>query len=256
MGEFDGKRALVTGSASGIGKEIATLLAEQGARVMLSDIDGDNLEKVAAELGSPSVKCDVSKSDQVAAAVKATTDAFGGLDILVNNAGIEQIAPLIEHDESGFDLIYSINVKGVWLGMKHGIPAIIASGGGSVVNMASVAGLGAPALFGVYGSTKAACISLTQTAALELRDHGVRVNAVCPAFIATPMVVDRAFPILAPIVQQLFNRPVEQVLGEIQGRLGTPREVADAVAFLASDRASFITGAALTVDNGLTVKLI
>lgn len=256
MAELSGKRALVTGAGSGLGKAIAAKFVELGAQVMLSDVNEESVAKCAAELGAPSIKCDVTKSADVQAAIQATVDAFGGMDTLVNNAGIEQVAPIVEHGEEDFEQIFAVNVRGVFLGIKYGAPAIIGSGGGSIVNMASAAALGGPAFFGVYGSTKAAVVSLTQTSAVELRDYGVRVNALCPAFIATPMVVDRAIAVLGPAVQAALGRDIETVLKEVQGRLGEPNEVAEAAAFLASDRASFISGIGLPIDNALSVKLI
>jgi NAD(P)-dependent dehydrogenase (short-subunit alcohol dehydrogenase family) len=256
MAELEGKRALVTGAASGIGLEIAKLYAELGAQVMLADIQDEVAEKAAAEIGASAVHCDVSVAADVERAINTTAQAFGGIDTLVNNAGIEIVKPVIEHTEEDIDRLYAVNLKGVFLGMKYGAPAIIGSGGGSIVNVASIAGLGGPAFFGVYGCTKAAVINLTQTTAIEMRGYGLRVNAVCPGFIATPMVVDRALPVLAPAVEAALGRSLETVLHDTQVRLGTPREVAEVAAFLASDRASFITGIAVPVDNGFTARLI
>jgi NAD(P)-dependent dehydrogenase (short-subunit alcohol dehydrogenase family) len=191
----------------------------------------------------------------VAAAVAAAVDAFGGLDVLVNNAGIEQFYSLIEQPEDDFDRILAVNIKGVWLGIKHGGPAIAASGGGSIVNTASVAGLRAAPFLGAYGATKHAVVSLTQTAALELRPLGVRVNCVCPGLIETPMA-DRLLAPLGQITQAAMNVTAEQVVANTQGRLGQSREVADAVAYLASDQAAFVSGVALPVDNAMTARLI
>lgn len=255
MADLTGKRALVTGAASGIGRAIATVLVESGARVMLTDVDEDNLGKVAAELGAASRRCDVQSADDVAAAVSATTDAFGGLDVLCNNAGIEQFCSLVDQTEPDFDRIVAINVKGVWLGMKYGAPAIAASGGGAIVNSASVAGLGGGPFLGAYAMTKAAVVSLTQTAALEFRPLGVRVNAVCPALIDTPMV-DRLLGPLGQLTEAAMGITGDQLVANIQGRLGSTREVADAVAYLASDQAAFVSGVAMPIDNALTARLI
>jgi NAD(P)-dependent dehydrogenase (short-subunit alcohol dehydrogenase family) len=256
MADLVEKRVLVTGAASGIGREIAEVFTEHGARVMLADIDDEGAAKAAAQLdGAQHVTADVSQSKDVQRAIDATVKAFGGLDVLVNNAGIEQLAALTEHDEDDFDKIVSINFRGVFLGIKYGAPVIAAGGGGAIVNMASVAGLGGAPYFGAYGATKAAVIGLTQTAAIELRDVNVRVNALCPAFIETPMVA-RAVPILAEPLTAALNRPIETVIHDIQGRLGSTREVAEAAVFLASDRASFVNGVAFAVDNALTARLI
>src|SRR4029077_7282608 len=141
MAELQGKRTLVTGAASGIGRQIAELFVEEGARVLLQDISA-GVKEIADSLGCPSVTGDVSKAADVQAAIDATAKAFGGIDVLVSNAGIEQVHSLLEHEEADFERIFDVNVKSVWFGIKYGAPAIIASGGGNIVNMASVAGLG------------------------------------------------------------------------------------------------------------------
>jgi NAD(P)-dependent dehydrogenase (short-subunit alcohol dehydrogenase family) len=251
MGDLEGKRALVTGAAAGIGRQIAEVFVEQGALVMMADIAEERVAKEAAALGQSSVACDVSISADVKRAVDEVVSTFGGIDIVVSNAGIEQIAPLTEHTESDWDKIFAVNVKSVLFGVQHGAPAIIASGGGNIVNMASVAGLNGCPLFGAYAASKAAVVSITRTAALELRSAGVRVNAVCPAFLATEMVA-RAIPQL----EAGLGGSLEPIVEAIQGRIGTPREAAEVVAFLASDRASFVNGAAYTCDNALTARLI
>ncbi|HLF41772.1 MAG TPA: SDR family NAD(P)-dependent oxidoreductase [Acidimicrobiia bacterium] len=251
MGELDGRRALVTGAAEGLGRAVAEVFVELGARVMLSDVQDDLVAKEAAGLGAASVHCDVTVAADVEAAVAATVDAFGGIDIVVNNAGIENIAALVDLKEEDLDRILAVNVKGVYFGIKYGAPAIIASGGGAIVNMASVMGLGGCPLLGAYCATKAAVISLTQTAAVELRDHGVRVNAVCPTFAPTAMVARGA-----PILEAALGQPLEPILAQVQGRLVTTREVADAVAFLASNRSSFVNGIAFPVDNAMSSRLL
>lgn len=250
MAELTGKRTLVTGAAGGIGRQIAELFVEEGAQVMLQDISA-GVKEVADSLGCPSVTGDVSRGEDVKRAIDAASAAFGGLDILVSNAGIEQVVSLLDHEEKDFDQILQVNIKSVWFGIKYGAPAIIASGGGNIVNMASVAGLGGCPMFGAYAATKAAVVSLTRTAAAELRDAGVRVNCVCPAFLDTPMVTERAFGKLAAAFGDLGP-----ILQAKQGRLGTPREAAQAVLFLATDRASFVNGAHITVDNVLSERLL
>jgi NAD(P)-dependent dehydrogenase (short-subunit alcohol dehydrogenase family) len=248
--ELQGKRTLVTGAASGIGRQIAELFVEEGAKVLLQDINA-GVKEIADSLGCPSTTGDVSKASDVQGAIAATQKAFGGIDVLVSNAGIEQVVSLVEHEESDFDRIFDVNVKSVWFGIKYGAPAIIASGGGNIVNMASVAGIGGCPMFGAYAATKAAVVSLTRTAAAELRDTGVRVNCVCPAFLDTPMVTDRAFGKLSAVFGDLGP-----ILQAKQGRLGTPREAAQACLFLASDRASFINGHHVVVDNVLSARLL
>jgi NAD(P)-dependent dehydrogenase (short-subunit alcohol dehydrogenase family) len=251
MAELQGKRALVTGGARGLGRAIGEVFKAQGAQVMLCDVQDDLVAKTAEEIGASSVRCDVSKSSDVQAAIQATVEAFGGIDVLVNNAGIVQNYILLEHPEEEFDKMVAINQKGVFLGIKYGAPAIIASGGGSIVNISSVAGLGGVPTFGVYAGTKHAVIGLTRTAAIELRDHGVRVNAVCPGLAETQMTAE-----LAPVVEGILGASLLPVVQSQQGRLVTPDEVAQVVSFLASDRASFINGAAVPVDNTLTGRLI
>jgi NAD(P)-dependent dehydrogenase (short-subunit alcohol dehydrogenase family) len=229
LADLNDKRALVTGAASGIGLAIATLFAERGARVMLSDIDAEGAAKAAATLpGAASTGCDVVDAAAVEAAVAAAVEAFGGLD-----------------------RIYAVNVKGVFHGIKYATPALAAAGGGAIVNLASVAGTGGVPLLGAYCATKGAVIRMTETAAAELRGAGIRANAICPAFIDTPMVARgrSTFEAVLPI-------PFADVIALKQGRLGTTEEVAEIAAFLASDDARFITGAHYILDGGLTGSLL
>jgi NAD(P)-dependent dehydrogenase (short-subunit alcohol dehydrogenase family) len=253
MSELEGRRALVTGAAQGLGRAIAGLLVERGARVMVADIDGTGAERAAGELGDAArwIRCDVTRAEDVQGAVQATVDAFGGLDILVNNAGIEVVKPLFDQTEEEFTRLMDINVKGVWLGMKHAVPVMAAAGGGSIVNMSSLAGTGGAPLFGSYCASKAAVIQLTRVAAVELRPTGIRVNAVCPAFIGTAMV-DR----LIPTVEAVVGVPWDQLVALKQGRMGTADEVAEMVAFLASDEASFTTGSHYILDGGLSAGVL
>jgi NAD(P)-dependent dehydrogenase (short-subunit alcohol dehydrogenase family) len=251
MAELQGKRALVTGAARGFGRAISEVLLREGAQVMLCDVQDDQVSKTAEELGASSVRCDVSVASDVQAAIQATVDAFGGIDVVVNNAGIVHNYSLLDETEEDFDRIIAVNQKGVFFGIKYGAPAIIASGGGAIINMSSVAGLGGAPLFGAYAATKHAVIGLTRTAAVELRDAGVRVNAVCPGLAETQMTAE-----LAPVVEAALGASLMPVVAAMQGRLVKPSEVAEAVAFLASDRASFITGVALAVDNTMTARLI
>ncbi|HEY2204416.1 MAG TPA: SDR family oxidoreductase [Pseudonocardia sp.] len=252
LSDLKDKRALVTGAAQGLGRAIAELFVERGARVVLTDIDGDLLDKTVADLGTAAhgVVADVTSEAQVSSSVTAAVDHLGGLDIAVNNAGIEIGKPLVEQTEDEFDRLMSINVKGVFLGIKHETPAMIASGGGNIVNMSSVAGLGGVPLLGTYCASKAAVLRLTETAAVELRAHGVRVNAVCPSFINTDMVARLVNPF-----EGATGAKFDDLVAVKQQRLGTPEEVAETVAFLASDDARFVTGAHFTLDGGLTGSL-
>ncbi|MGH9010916.1 MAG: SDR family NAD(P)-dependent oxidoreductase [Acidimicrobiia bacterium] len=252
MAELEGKRALVTGGAQGLGKAIAALFVERGAKVMISDIDEAGAKLTADELGEScrAVRCDVTSASDHAAAVQATVDAFGGLDIMVNNAGIEIVKPLFDHTEEEFDRTLDIDLKGVWLGMRAALAAL-PQPGGVIVNMSSLAGLAGVPLFGVYAAAKAGVVQLTRVAATELKPTGIRVNAVCPTFVGTAMV-ER----LAPIVTELVGVPFDDLVAIKQGRLGTPEEVAEMVAFLASDESSWCTGGAYVLDSGLQAGLL
>ena len=254
LSDLQDKRALVTGAAQGLGLAIATLFVERGARVLLADINAEGVDEAAAKLGdsAKALRCDVTNEDEVAAMVATAVDAWGGLDIAVNNAGIEIGKPLIDHTGDEWDRLMAINVKGVFLGIKHETPAMIASGGGAIVNMSSVAGLGAAPLLGAYCASKAAVLRMSEVAAIELRPHGVRVNAVCPSFIDTPMV-DR---LVSPFEAALGGPSFSDVVALKQQRLGSAEEVAEMVAFVASDDARFVTASHYILDGGLTGSLL
>jgi len=253
MIELQGRKALVTGAAQGLGKAIAELFVERGAQVMLADIDAEGAARTADALGpqARAVRCDVTASAEVAAAVEATAAAFGGMDTLVNNAGIEIVKPLFDNTDEEYERLMAINVKGVFLGMKHALGPLAASGRGAIVNISSLAGTNGVPLFGTYAASKSAVIQLTRTAAAELRPAGIRVNAVCPGFVGTAMV-DR----LIPTVEAIVGVPFSALVAVKQLRLGTPREVAEMTAFLASDAASWTTGSHYILDGGLSAGLL
>lgn len=242
--------ALVTGAGSGIGRAVALRLARDGARVACADVDEKAATRVADEIldakgAAVAVAADVSLDADARRMVARAVDEWGRLDVAVNNAGVEGAqASVHEYPEAEWDRVIAVNLKGVWLGMRHEIPAMLANGGGAVVNVASVLGLvGFPGA-SAYAAAKHGVIGLTKSAALEYAKHGVRVNAVCPGFVETPMVtrvVDAREGLRPRIVG---THPI--------GRFGKPEEVADAIAFLASDAAAFVTGAALPVDGGVT----
>ena len=248
----EGKRVYVTGAAQGLGLAIAARFLEDGARVVMTDVDGDALDAAARDLGDDAhaVRADVTDSSSVRESLDRAAELLGGLDVVVNNAGIEIAKPLVEHSDEEVERILAINVHGVFSGIKHAVPHLSGEGG-VIVNMASVAGLGGAPLLGLYCASKAAVLRMTEVAATELRDQGIRVCAVCPAFADTKMV-ER----LIPPFEAATGLDFDQVIALKQGRLGTPADVAEAVAFLASDEASWITGQPLVLDGGLTGSLL
>ena len=250
--ELDGKRALVTGAGRGLGHAIAQLFAERGARVALADRDTAAAEQSAQTLGGDAIAltCDVTDPGAVQQAIADTVERFGGLDVMVNNAGIEIGKPIPETPDDEFAALYAVNVNGVFYGMKYAIPAL-AQTRGNIINMASLAGLGGVPLLGAYCGSKAAVIRLTQTAAAELRPAGIRVNALCPAFIRTEMVERLVEPF-----ESATGANFDDLAAQAQGRLGTPQEVAEMAVFLASDDASFVTGASFILDNALSAAVL
>lgn len=249
---FTRKVALVTGGGSGIGRATAIAFARDGANVVVGDVTvtgGQETVQAIVESGGAAifVKVDVSKEAEVEAMVRHVIEVYGRLDYAVNNAGVEgPSAPTADYTEEAWDRVLDINLKGVWLCMKYELPQMLKQGGGAIVNMSSVAGLvgfaGAPA----YTASKHGIIGLTRAAALEYATAGVRVNAVCPGVIQTPMI-DRAVGGSADVRASLLA--LEPV-----GRFGTPEEVAEAALWLCSDAASFVTGHALAVDGGLVAR--
>jgi NAD(P)-dependent dehydrogenase (short-subunit alcohol dehydrogenase family) len=245
MNSLAGKIAIVTGGASGIGEATSLLFAQAGAKVVIGDVQDGG--RVAKEIGGEFLRTDVRQSSDVKALVDFAVSKHGRLDVLFNNAGIEIHGPLIATDDAAHRNLIDINVNGVFYGLKYGIQAMLSNPGptrGSVINTASVAGLlGAPGL-GSYNAAKHAVVGLTRNACLEYGMLGIRVNAVCPGVINTPMAA-----VLAPSPELIDRIGKAHALG----RIGEATEVARAVLFLASDDASFITGAALTVDGGFSV---
>jgi NAD(P)-dependent dehydrogenase (short-subunit alcohol dehydrogenase family) len=247
---FSGQVALITGAAAGIGRATAQAFAEQGLKVVLADIDEagirDGAQSIRAAGGEAiAVRCDVTRDAEVKALIAQTLAQFGRLDYAFNNAGIEiEQGRLAEGSEAEFDAIMGVNVKGVWLCMKHQLPVMLAQGGGAIVNTASVAGLGAAPKMSIYAASKHAVIGLTKSAAIEYAKKKVRVNAVCPAVIDTDMF-RRAYE--ADPRKAEFAAAMHPV-----GRIGKVEEIAAAVLYLCCDGAAFTTGQALAVDGGAT----
>ena len=251
MGSLENKVALVTGAASGIGRESALALAREGAAVCVSDIDiagGEATAQSIIDEGGSAIfaRCDVTEGDDVRAMVAATLEAFGRLDAAVNNAGIAGSFDhrLHEARDELFERVIAVNLRGVWLCMKAELEAMLADGGGAIVNIASVAGLiGAPKA-AAYTASKHGVIGITRATAVEYAKRGIRINAVCPAYTDTAMVQDAVA--LNPLMGQIMARAIPM------GRLGQPGEVADAVVWLCSAASSFVTGHALVLDGGLS----
>jgi NAD(P)-dependent dehydrogenase (short-subunit alcohol dehydrogenase family) len=253
MGTLNGRTIIVTGAAGSIGHATALVLAREGANLVLVDINGDQLdaraEKVTAhDVRVKTIRADVSRSDDVRSYVEAAREEFGRIDGLFNNAGVEgDIAPTHEYDEAEFDRVIRINLKGVFLNMRHVLPLMIAQGAGSIVNTASIGSERGLAGACTYNASKHAVVGLTRTAAAEVGAHGVRVNCVMPGVIDTPL--------LESVLKPLFKGDIElgkRTLGKIAPleRIGRPAEIGEVVAFLLSDAASFVTGSAWSIDGG------
>jgi len=255
MGDLDGRVALVTGAARGIGAASARALAAAGAKVVISDI-ADGTETANA-LGGAYVKHDVTNEDQWISAVAVARDKFGGLDILVNNAGVFWVKPLAMETLEDFRRMQQINVEGVFLGLKHAIPAIAEraqrwDGGGAVVNLSSVAGIvGGPNII-AYNASKGAVRLMTKSAALEFAAQKVRVNSVHPGIIDTPMMAEAADVIGKATGQGANTMRSNFADRHPLKRMGRDIDVANAIKFLVSDAAAFVTGSELVVDGGMT----
>ena len=254
-GMVTGKACVVTGAARGIGRATALLFAQEGANLLLSDVldeAGEETAAMARELGACAAyqRCDTSEEEGVAALMDRAEAEFGRLDCLVNNAGVEgQIRPIVEADTEAFDRLVAVNLRGVWLCLKHGIGKMLALGhGGAVVNMSSLAGHVGFAGLAPYVMSKHGVNGLTKAAAIEYSKHGVRTNAVCPGCIQTDMI--------DALASALGDASAADALSPLHpiGRLGTPEEVAETVLWLCSDRASNVTGSLVSVDGGFIAQ--
>ncbi len=254
MGRLDGRTALITGAASGIGEGIATRFAEEGARVVVADFDTAGGERVAKAVDGVFAECNVTREADIAAAVDTAVSRFGRLDCFVANAGSGGVmGPITDLDEEGFDRTVALLVKGVAFGMKHACRAMQASGGGSIISTSSVAGLMGGMGPHVYSACKAAVIGITRSVALEQGPFGIRVNCINPGGIATPIFAKSMGVQDDPGSSESIIRTVTERVSSATplGRIGTPADIAGAALWLASDDSAYVTGQAIVVDGGL-----
>lgn len=245
MGELQGKVAVITGAGSGMAKASVKVFVREGAKVVAADISGAE-QDTAKEVGGDvfPVHCDVTQEADVAALMAAAIEEFGQVDAVLNVAGVADGDQLVELDMAMYDRLMDVNLRGVFLGMKHGIRAILRSGGGSVVNWSSIGGMNGNAYTAVYNASKHAVIGASKSAAIEYGPQGVRVNVICPGYVKTEIMSKDAEAHMPEIVLKAALQ-----------RGGLPHEVAEVGSFLASDRASFVSGAVIPVDGGWTAKL-
>ena len=251
MERLQGKRAVVTGAGAGIGRVIALRLAGEGASVALADVDGGAAEKVASEIVGETLvrRTDVTTADEVEALISSVVESWGGLDVMVNNAGVGVAATAVETTEEDYDRVMDVCVRGTLLGMKYAIPAIRDSGGGSVINMSSVAALVGITDRAIYSAAKGAILSLTRAAAVDHVEEGVRVNCIAPGTVDTPWVSR---------ITSGYDDP-EEARANMQARqphnrFVTPEEIAAMAAYLASDESGSCIGACMVVDGGVTAR--
>ena len=252
---LEGKTAIVTGGASGIGRAICELFAEEGAKVVIADIDAENGEEVRAGIAAAGgearfVEADVSKEADVQRMVQATVDAYGAVNILSNNAAAFVFGEVQDISDADWRRVFDVNVVGYANGVKHALPHMKAAGGGAIVNMASVSSFIAQPAFIPYNASKGAVIQLTRCLALDLAPHNIRVNCICPGTIMTP-AVEASIPQLGVDPAEFL---VEAGAVAFMKRVGQPREIAYGALFLASDEASFVTGTPLVMDGGWTAQ--
>ncbi|HET7271722.1 MAG TPA: glucose 1-dehydrogenase [Rubrobacter sp.] len=251
MERLRGKRAIVTGAGSGIGRAIALRFASEGASVVLSDVDEEAARIVGAVAGNENLvrKTDVTRSDEVEALVKTAVEAWGGLDVMVNNAGMGVAGTATNTSEEDYERVMDVCLRGTFLGMKYAIPAIRDSGGGSVINMSSVAALVGIPDRAVYSAAKGAILAITRAAAIDHVSEGVRVNCIAPGTVDTPWIGR---------ITAGYDDP-EEARANMQarqphGRFVTPEEIAAMAAYLASDESASVIGACMIVDGGVTAR--
>jgi NAD(P)-dependent dehydrogenase (short-subunit alcohol dehydrogenase family) len=252
MGRLDGKVVVITGAGSGMGREAAILFSEEGALVCAADVDGEAAERTAAQARDAlAVEGDVAQPESVQAVYAATADRFGGIDVLYNNAGISPAddASILDTEPEAWQRVQDVNTKGVYLCCKYGIPYLLERGGGSVINVASfVALVGAATSQISYTASKGAVLSLSRELGVQFARQGVRVNALCPGPVETPLLLRIFGDDPAAYERRRVHLPM--------GRLAKPREIVNAALFLASDESSYVNGATLVVDGGLTAAYV
>ena len=251
MERLEGKRAIVTGAANGIGRAIALRLASEGARVAIADVNEEDAREVAAEIDGETLvhKTDVTQDGDVEALVGRAVSEWGGLDVMVNNAGVGVAGTAVTTTEVEYERVMDVCVRGTFLGMKHAIPAIKDAGGGSVINMSSVAALVGLVDRAVYSAAKGAIYSMTRASAIDHVGEGVRVNCIAPGTVDTPWVAR---------ITSGYDDPEEARANmrarHPHGRLVTPEEIAAMAAYLASDESASVIGACMVVDGGVTAR--
>jgi NAD(P)-dependent dehydrogenase (short-subunit alcohol dehydrogenase family) len=252
MGRLDGKVVVITGAGSGIGREAALLFSEEGASVCVADVSADQGEQTASECRDAFFhRVDVADGASVRAMFDATRERYGGIDVLYNNAGISpgDDASILETEEEAWQRVQDVNLKGVYLCCKHGIPHLLERGGGSVINVASfVAILGAATSQISYSASKGGVLSMSRELAVQFARQGVRVNALCPGPVETPLLLSIFGDDPAAFERRRVHLPM--------GRLAKPREIAQGALFLAGDESSYVTGATFLVDGGLTAAYV
>ncbi|MEO8538324.1 MAG: SDR family oxidoreductase [bacterium] len=256
MGRLEGKVAMITGGASGIGAATARRFVEEGARVLIADLQGEVAEHLALELGpnAAAISCNVVKEADVAAAIGETVRRWGRIDVLFNNAGFGGISgPLEETTVDEYETTMNVLLRSVFLGTKHASPHMRSAGGGSIINTASVCAFEAGIGNQLYSVAKAGVVMMTKAAALELAESGVRVNAVCPGYITTPLAAGRPISTNSPERVEVGLERLREANRDVQpiARAGEAVDIANMVVFLASDESTFVTGQAMVVDGGL-----
>jgi NAD(P)-dependent dehydrogenase (short-subunit alcohol dehydrogenase family) len=251
MDRLGGKRAIVTGAGAGIGEAIAIRLSSEGARVALADLDEQAAERVAGGIEGKTLirRTDVTRSEEVEALVQGAVEEWGGLDVMVNNAGIGVAGTTPETSEEDWERLMAVNLKGTFLGMKYAIPAMRGSGGGSIINISSVAALVGIPDRAVYSATKGGILALTKAAAIDHVAEGIRVNCIAPGTVATPWI-DRITAGYDDPKEARANMEARQP----HGRFVTPEEIAAMAAYLAADESGSCIGACMIVDGGVTAR--